>query len=49
MIAVFRTVTMPERSPGQGLPEVDASPVASIAVAAAVVAVVVTRHRLALK
>jgi hypothetical protein len=40
---------MPERSPSQGLPEVDVPPVASIAVAAAVIAVVVTHHRLALR
>jgi len=45
----FRIMTTRERSPGQDLPEVDVPPVASIAVAAAVVAVVVTRHhRLAL-
>ena len=41
-------VTIPERSTGQGLPEADVLPVVSLAEAAAVVAVVVTHHRLAL-
>jgi len=48
-ILFFRIVTMPELSPRQGPPEVDVLPVASIAVAAAVVAVVVTHYRLALQ